>query len=310
MLIPLFFGFTTTLFCSIINHEGIIIMQKQQEVKLRLVRMMEQPFRLHYEEAFDDPKAESAIMSSIPGYEEFLAAREKLRETSHKAPVELRGFYEEPLLEREQEYHWFRQFNFLKYKAKCILQSADPLEPVAMDVENAEKLLNQAALIKHQLAHSNIRLVMKIAKGQKEYIQNPSIDLLAEIISDGYLGLVTAVDYFDYRLGNKFSTYAYWVIREIMERNRKSRAKHAGCLTGMDEAMAEIPEREHTEERPIATLLKEVHPVERQIISDYYGLETGKGMTLQKIADKRGLSKERVRQLKERGLEKIRNARA
>lgn len=288
-------------------------MQKRQEVKLRLVRMMEQPFRLHSEEAFDNPEAETAIMSPIPGYEEFLAERKKLRETSHEAPVELRGFYEEPLLEREQEYHWFRQFNFLKHKAKRILQSADPLEPVEVNVENAEKLLNEAALIKRQLAHCNIRLVMKIAKEQKEFIQNPNIDLLAEIVSDGYLGLVTAVDYFDYRLGNKFSTYAYWVIREKMERSRKSRAKHASCLTGMDETLDEVPEEEYSDEfqedKPkIAVLLKRAHPVERQIISDYFGLETGESKTLQKIADERGLSKERVRQLKARGLKKMREA--
>lgn len=284
-------------------------MQEQERLKQRLIRLMEQPFRVHSEESFDVPDAESLIMAPIPDYDEFLKARQKLQDNLHTVAPELRGFYEEPLINREQEYHWFRQFNFLKHRAKGILQNADPTAPVASEVQMVEKLLSQAKTIKRQLAGCNVRLVMNIAKKQKEYLHDPNIDLLAEIVSDGYMGLMRAVDYFDYRLGNKFSTYATWAILDTQKRSRTLRLKHMACTTGLDETLLEVPDHEqplYDDTVPITSLLKRIPARQRQVIMDYYGIGTPKPLKLHEIGEKIGLSKERVRQLRERGLAKLR----
>ncbi len=286
-------------------------MKEQQKLKLRLIRMMEQPFRVHSEDSFDKEGVEAAIMSPIPDHEKFARDREKLQANKFAAPPELRVFYEEPLLTREQEYHLFRQYNYLKHKAKRILQNADPTDPVVSDVENAEKLIAQSLLVKRQLAGSNVRLVMNIAKKQREYAMNPNIDLLAEIVSDGYMGLMRAVDYFDYRLGNKFSTYATWAILDTMKRSRQARLKHASCTTGLDESLYELPDdrEEDPSENdtiPITEMLKKMPARQRQVIIEYFGLDGKDTRTLNEIGDSIGISKERVRQLREQGLAKLR----
>lgn len=275
---------------------------------------MEHPFRVHSEDSFDAPDAETVIMAPMPEHEEFESARATLHRNQTKAPPELRVFYEEPLLTREQEYHLFKQYNFLKHQAKRILQISDPSNPVAADVEQVEKLLSAASLIKRQLASSNVRLVMSIAKKQKEYIQNPNIDLLAEIVSDGYMGLMRAVDYFDYRLGNKFSTYATWAVLDTMKRSRNYRIKHSACMNGFDKALCEVMDNTDSEKEyddleakvPVEELLMKIPARQRQVIIDYYGLNGEQAKGLQEIGDEVGLSKERIRQLREAGLDKLR----
>jgi len=282
-------------------------MKDQVKLQERLVRLMEQPIRVHSEEAFDDPEAVATIMSPIPDYDGFIAAKKEQQVSQAKVEPELRLFYEEPLLTREQEYHWFRQFNFLKHHAIHILKESDPTAPVAGKVEEVEKLLAQAAVIKGQLARSNVRLAMSMAKKQKEYLINPNIDLLAEIVSDGYMGLVRAVDYFDYRLGNKFSTYATWAILDTMKTSRNARLKHATCSTNLDEELYEVPEKpdDSDEHIPLAELLDEIPPRQREIIINYYGIGTHH-QNLKEIGEKMNLSKERIRQLRDGGLDKLR----
>lgn len=78
--------------------------------------------------------------------------------------------------------------------------------------EERKKTIENAVNAKNKLVVSNLRLVLSIAR---KY--DGKMDLL-DIVQEGSMGLMKAADKFDYRMGNKFSTYATWWIRQAISR--------------------------------------------------------------------------------------------
>lgn len=89
-----------------------------------------------------------------------------------------------------------------------------PLLSVAEEIELAKKIESGDTKAKHILAESNLRLVVSIAK---RYVGR-GLSFL-DLIQEGNLGLIKAVDKFDYNKGYKFSTYATWWIRQAITRS-------------------------------------------------------------------------------------------
>jgi hypothetical protein len=118
-----------------------------------------------------------------------------------------------PLLTREQEAHLFRKYNYLKYKAAKLRQELDPAQPKSSLMDEIEGLQSEAVTIKNEIARANLRLVVSIAKRHVTPDQN-----FFELVSDGNVSLLRAIEKFDFARGNKFSTYASWAIMKNFAR--------------------------------------------------------------------------------------------
>src|SRR5439155_4415314 len=132
----------------------------------------------------------------------------------------------------------------------------------------------------------NMRLGVSIAKRHAAQTDN-----FFELLSDGNVSLIRAVEKFDYSRGNKFSTYASWAIMKNFarsipeERNRRER-----YVTGHEELFEAAPDIRSNEQEILHTQEQKVHqvnrlleyldPRERQIIRMRAGLDNNsEGMT-------------------------------
>jgi len=233
-----------------------------------------------------------------------------------------------------------------------------------------------AADARNDFVKANLRLVVSIARRF-----NHGRMALADLIQEGNLGLLKAVERYDYRKGFRFSTYASWWIRHAISRAladkgrevrlpvhmidaqhrlTKARRQLTGQLgrqptseelaaatqmpldkiekmrswllessvsldkpVGDDEGrvlgeVLEDPEREDMSPTgdlewealttEVRDLLRELRPIEADILRQRFGLETEQELTLKEIGDKYNLSRERIRQLQEQALAKMRRA--
>jgi len=116
-----------------------------------------------------------------------------------------------PLLTPEEEIILARQIQQGKLAAERLRQEGDRLSQAEREALEAQKAQGEQA--QRRLAQANLRLVVSVAK---RYVGR-GMSLL-DLIQEGNIGLLRAVDKFDPALGFKFSTYATWWIRQAISR--------------------------------------------------------------------------------------------
>lgn len=280
--------------------------------EVKAYRLLRAPVDYIYNPEFDDPSKAAEILGPMPDEEGF---QEQLRskKVPKDVPAEMAHLYEYPLLTRDQEYHLFRQMNYLKHQLHRLQSDLDPSRARAQDLDRIEELQAKIHFVRDRLIRCNMRLVVNYAKKHV----GPS-DNLWELISDGNMSLIRAVEKFDYSRGNKFSTYASWAIMKNFARSipdEKSRRER--FLTGHEEifesrADVRTDEQEQLAQAELAAgkinhLLDILEPREREILRMRAGLDNEENLTLEEIGKRLGITKERVRQLNVRIMKKLRD---
>ncbi len=267
-------------------------------------------------EFIDNPRfsrkgADNACLGPMPNPETLIR---KARRPAGLPPY-LASLYEIPLLSREQEQHLFRKYNYLKFKAAKLREQLDFERPKSSVMDEIEELYAEIVDLKNQIARSNLRLVVSIAKRHVKPDQN-----FFELVSDGNLSLLRAVEKFDFARGNKFSTYASWAIMKNFARTIPGEYRQRDRFrTSYDELFDitqesrgnQTAEENIQEDRvdKIRRVLDRLDERERQIIVGRFGLDHSKEpQTLKEVGEELGVTKERIRQIEARALLKLRVA--
>lgn len=227
-----------------------------------------------------------------------------LRRT-HLSPL-----FRAPLLRPDGERTLFRRMNFCRYRALRLRRQLNPRRPAKRLIEEIETLLRNAELCRSQLVESNLRLVAAIARG----FRTSALDV-EELVSEGNVVLLNAVDKFDFSRGFRFSTYATHAVRRHLYRHLLRDQKRTRREQGVDsELLNEIAAAPgDVDEKPVVQIASEafrdwigqLDPRHRAIVLARYGLDGARPQTLRELTGSIGLSKERIRQLQLDALDEL-----
>jgi RNA polymerase sigma factor (sigma-70 family) len=223
------------------------------------------------------------------------------------------------ILSGKQEKVLFHKFNYARYRVWKIQQdvwaspSKKPTPEEALEILRWHRIADR---IRVQIAETNLALVLAMAKRTRM----SEVDF-ADLVSEGNMALLRAVDKFDAGRGYKFSTYACRAILKAFSRQGMKLSKYRQRFpTDFDPKLEKsnfLETKRSTFEKDAAEAVKqivlenraELTDVERTVIEHRFGLESGeqeKPMTLEQVGQIIGVTKERVRQIQNKAMEKIR----
>ena len=278
----------------------------------RLQRVMETPLEFVSSASFDTATIEEEVRQTLSD----LATRDTLdKNLPQNLPSHLARLCECSRLAPEEEQRLFRSMNFLKFSAnqkRLHLQGEE--RPAPERLASIEEELDNAERVRNHIIQANTRLVFSVIR--KFVNPQHSFD---DLLSDGIFTLIRAVDKFDTDRGFRFSTYAYRAItsntcRKIANR-QKELARQATAANSLIYESLESPtppgmnEQTWTQLNGVLTqLIQRLDRREQLILRSRHALGSHRTThTFQDLANRLGISKERVRQLEHRAVQKLRN---
>ena len=237
------------------------------------------------------------------------------KEVSGSMDFYIKNLYLSEMLSNESTMHLFRKMNYLKWKIHNNLKDICASEYTKVsnkDLTALEALAEDAKDVKNLIVSSNLRLVVSIARRHSE-----SEDLFS-LISDGNVSLMRAVDKFDFTMGTRFSTYATAAISKNYSRTIPKEIKTREKFKPTCDEVFQLQEDTRTNLIDLDMKLEHVNKAvdsltsildsrEMEIVSLRFGLDYSKEpMTLKEVGVEVGLTKERVRQIAEAAIEKMR----
>jgi RNA polymerase primary sigma factor len=222
------------------------------------------------------------------------------------------SLYQTRLLAKEEEQFYFRRMNWLKYRAAAIRGRLDRRRASLKQIEQVEGLLAEGETVKAILITANLRLVVSIAKKFVDATWS-----FEELVSEGNVALMRAVEKFNFALGNRFSTYATYAIQRhfyrLSHRGRQQRKRFVADDEALKDRAAAEQIHEYCSSAQIAMLkdlfagfLAELEPRERRIVVARFGFDGKPPRTFRELGSQMGVCKERIRQIQGRAMDRLR----
>ncbi len=225
----------------------------------------------------------SEIMEALEDVDYDIEQIEKLYDTLEGMGIEITGYLDTPEFEAiESDVERYESAEDMeKMLAQEGLAIDDPVRMYLKEIGTvplldsdrelylAERMNQGDKAAKDELVKANLRLVVSIAK---RYVGKGMFFL--DLIQEGNLGLMKAVDKFDYRKGYKFSTYATWWIRQAITRAIADQARTIRIPVHMVET------------------IHKVSRIQRQLLQ-----ENGREASAEEVAEQMGMSAEKVREI-------------
>jgi RNA polymerase primary sigma factor len=307
---------------SVVRSRGVTSSRRFSEREQRLINML----LVKDQDYIDSPDfhvegAEDSIYSlgdeiRKPDVSWYHPLMDDLTPTKNRQPAS----GEQVLLTGPQEKVLFHKFNYARFRIRQLqiaIAQNDDRQPTEAQAQELLRWHSVSSKLREQIANTNLALVLAMAKRTRM----SEVDF-ADLISEGNMALLRAVDKFDAGRGFKFSTYACRAILKAFSRQGMKLSKYRQRFpTDFDPKLeksdfVESRREEYVQDaasevkRIVEANRAELSSIEQTVIEYRFGIEQpidGKPMTLEQIGQIIGVTKERVRQIQNKALAKIRD---
>lgn len=285
----------------------VILEERLARLTARKLKFIDDPL-YHQDDA-------ARVIDEIVQAEDLAAPRTADERIPKDLPPYFAALYRTPLLTPGRERALFLKFNYHKFQFVTARRELDPTYARARDVQRLEHALRLATRTKNAIVAANLRLVVSIARRHLR----PGINLM-ELVSDGNITLMRAVESFDFHKGNKFSTYATLALMKGFARSvplMLAAKRRAGAgeeiLPQVSDPRSGGPDNLADREQ-LRKLLERLEPGERAVLLTSYGIDPandslrGIAPSPAEVRQTLSLSRQRLRQIELRAMTKLRQA--
>ncbi|QDU70339.1 sigma-70 family RNA polymerase sigma factor [Mucisphaera calidilacus] len=288
-----------------------------EEGRERLGELLPEPIDFMASDLFNDDLAIKALLAEAEAIPR--ASVDWYYHLERDTPVLQMNQASEPqLLTPAQERVIFVAFNYCRFRAEEVRSS---IKTRRVGARQAEALLDwdaRAMRLREFIAEYNVALVLAMARK----FERSRLDF-SEMIAEGNLALIRSIEKFDVSRGFKFSTYACRSILKAFSRLGEKTSRYRRLFpveANPDYERSDHAERKAEEQREdcteqVARLVDHdasgLTSLEREVVRQRFGLDganEGQAMTLLQVGQKIGMTKERVRQIQNRALRKLRSS--